>query len=141
VTASGLGSVLRDVKAGGRCYVPISSTANTHRTRPFSRSTGWIGSRCGEGAVAIVSMAMQRVAKSRQKPPPERMSLRIVRGMMAVFIRGREIGGVVMDMQERVSRAWVHVTFGLVGIAAFAVNFAGLFTPRPPRILREAGSR
>jgi hypothetical protein len=31
VTASGLGPVLRDVKAGGRCYVRIWSTANTHR--------------------------------------------------------------------------------------------------------------
>jgi hypothetical protein len=57
------------------------------------------------------------------------MSLRIVRAMMAVFIRGREIGGVVTDMQERVSRAWVHVAFALVGIATFALNFAGLFTP------------
>jgi hypothetical protein len=37
VTASGLGSVLRDVKAGGCCYVPISSAANTHRATVQSR--------------------------------------------------------------------------------------------------------
>jgi hypothetical protein len=57
------------------------------------------------------------------------MSLRIVRAMMAVFIRGREIGGVVTDMPERVSQGRVHVARALVAIAAFVLNVAGLFTP------------
>jgi hypothetical protein len=36
---------------------------------------------------------------------------------------------------------WIHFVLALVGIAAFVLNFAGLFMPLPLRIRREAGSQ
>jgi hypothetical protein len=63
------------------------------------------------------------------------------RALMAVFIRVRDIGGVVTDLQERVSQGRVHVARALVGIAAFVLNFAGLYTPNPDGYCKETGSR
>jgi len=48
---------------------------------------------------------------------------------MAVFIRGRDIGVSSRTCTSESPRAWVHAALALVGIAAFALNFAGLFTP------------
>jgi hypothetical protein len=42
---------------------------------------------------------------------------------------GRDVGDVVTEMPEQVSQVRVHVARALVGIAAFVLNVAGLFTP------------